>query len=76
MRAGDGLIIVIFGSFIPLSTKKLKNAINFGPPLTKLSGSAHILSEYVGLWSAKPSTPIKLKTDIVLSTGMFKNYQK
>ena len=35
----NGPFIVIFGSSIPSSTKK--NAIEFGPHLTKLSGSAH-----------------------------------
>ena len=38
-RAEDGQFIVIFGSSIPSSTNKKKT---FGPPLTKLSGSAHV----------------------------------
>ena len=38
-RADERPFIVTFGSSIPSSTKK--NVIKFGPPLTKLSGSAH-----------------------------------
>ena len=37
-RADDGPFIAVFGCPIPSSTK---NPIKFGPPLTKLSGSAH-----------------------------------
>ena len=47
-RADDGLFIAVFGSYSPSSTKKKthkkqnkKNVIKFGPPVTKLSGSAH-----------------------------------
>ena len=39
-RADDGPFIAVLGSSSPYSTKK--NAIKFGPPLTKLSGSAHV----------------------------------
>ena len=38
-RADDGPIKAVFGSSIPQLTKK--NVIRVGPPLTKLSGSAH-----------------------------------
>ena len=43
-RANDGPFIAVFRSSIPSSTKKKtqKNVIKFGPPLTKLSGSAHV----------------------------------
>ena len=46
-RAHDGPLIVVLGSFLPSSTKKKKkktnkkNEVKVGPPLTKLSGSAH-----------------------------------
>ena len=41
---------VIFGSSIPSSTKKKKkNVFKFGPPLTKLSGSAHGIAQ--STWS-------------------------
>ena len=41
-RADDGPIKAVFGSSIPHQLKKQKkNVIKFGPPLTKLSGSAH-----------------------------------
>ena len=39
-RVDDNPFIVIFGFSITSSTEK-KNFIKFGPPLTKLSGSAH-----------------------------------
>ena len=39
-RAGDGTFIVVFGFFIPLSTKKIP--IKFGPPLKKFSRSVHV----------------------------------
>ena len=34
-----GPLIVVFGSFLP--KKKKKNIVKVGPPLIKLSGSAH-----------------------------------
>ena len=37
-RADDGPLIVVLGSSLPSSTKK---NVCVGPPLTKLSGSAH-----------------------------------
>ena len=37
-RSDDDLFIAVFGFFIPSSTKK---SVKFGPPLTKLSRSAH-----------------------------------
>ena len=37
-RADDGPFIAVFGS---QSHHQLKNVIKFGPPLTKLSRSAH-----------------------------------
>ena len=46
-RAHDGPLIVVLGSSLPSSTKKKKrknknkNVVKVGPPLTKLSGSAH-----------------------------------
>ena len=39
-RVDDGPLIVVFGSFLPSLIKK-KNIVKVGPPLTKLSGSAH-----------------------------------
>ena len=42
-RADDGPFIAVFGSSIPSSIKKKEYGIKFGPPLTKLSGSAHAL---------------------------------
>ena len=48
-RANDDPLIVVFGSSLPLSTKKKKkkkkrkNVVKVGPPLTKLSGSAHVI---------------------------------
>ena len=41
--AVDGPLIVVFGSFLPSSNKKTKTKkpVKVGPPLTKLSGSAH-----------------------------------
>ena len=38
-RADGGPCLVVFGSSLPSSTKK--NVARVGPPLTKLSGSAH-----------------------------------
>ena len=38
-RAGDGPLKVVHGSSLPTSTRK--NVVKVGPPLTKLSGSAH-----------------------------------
>ena len=38
-QADDGPLIVLFGSFLPSSTKK--KVVKVGPPLAKLSGSAH-----------------------------------
>ena len=38
-RADDGPLIVDLGSSLPSSTKKIVGKV--GPPLTKLSGSAH-----------------------------------
>ena len=43
-RAGDGPLIVVLGSPLPLPAKNIKekkNVVKVGPPLTKLSGSAH-----------------------------------
>ena len=45
-RADDEPLIMVFGSYIPSSTKKatiknIKNAVEIGAPQTKLSGSAH-----------------------------------
>ena len=44
-RANDRPLLVVFGSSLPSSTKKSnkKNVVRIGPPLTKLSGSAHEL---------------------------------
>ena len=46
----DGPFIAVFGSSIPSSPKKekkeKKNFITFGPPFTKLSGSAHEMYNY------------------------------
>ena len=43
-RADDGPIKAVFGSSIPPSTnKKKKKKKKIGPPLTKLSGSAHAM---------------------------------
>ena len=42
-RADDGLLLVVFGSSLPLSTKT--NAVSVGTTLTKLSGSTHALYE-------------------------------
>ena len=39
-QADDGPLIMLLGSTLPSSTKK--NLVKFGPPLTKLSGSAHV----------------------------------
>ena len=36
-------LIVVFGSSLPSSKKKKKNVVKVGPPLTKLSGSAHAM---------------------------------
>ena len=44
-RADDGPFIAVFRSSILSSTKK-KNAIKSGPPLTKLSGSAHGMVDF------------------------------
>ena len=38
--ADDGPLIVVFGSSLP-SSKKKQQRCQVGPPLTKLSGSAH-----------------------------------
>ena len=38
----DGPLIVVFGSFLPLSNKKGKKRCQSWTPLTKLSGSAHV----------------------------------
>ena len=38
-RADDDPLIVVLGAFLPSSKKK--NVVKVGPPLTKLSGSAH-----------------------------------
>ena len=43
-RADDGPFIAVLGSSLPSSTKK--GGIKFGPPLTKLSGSAHEILHY------------------------------
>ena len=43
-RAVDDPLKVVFGSFFPLSNykkEKKKIVVKVGPPLTKLSGSAH-----------------------------------
>ena len=37
-RVDDGPVLVLLGTILPSSTKKV---VKFGPPLTKLSGSAH-----------------------------------
>ena len=48
-RAYDGQFKAVFESSFPSSTKKAKkNVIQFGPPLTKLSGSAHELNATLG----------------------------
>ena len=42
-RADDGPLIVVFGSSVPSSTKMfIKQDLNFGSPMTKRSGSAHV----------------------------------
>ena len=42
LRAGDSLLTVVFGSPSPHQLKKKKkDVVKVGPPLTKLSGSAH-----------------------------------
>ena len=40
-RANDGKLIMVFGSFLPSSTKEKNNVVTVGPPLTNLSGSTH-----------------------------------
>ena len=41
--ADDGQLLVLYrSSVLPSSTKKKNNAVSVNPPLTKLSGSAHI----------------------------------
>ena len=40
-RANGAPLKVVFGSSLPSSTKK--NVVKVGPPLTKLSGSAHVI---------------------------------
>ena len=44
-NASDDPLIVVFGPSLPSSTKKQQHKTNvkFGPLLTKLSGSAHVL---------------------------------
>ena len=49
-RADDGLLIVVLGSSLPSSTRK-KNNVKIGPPLTKLSGSAHDIPR-TNLWES------------------------
>ena len=52
-RGDDVPLIVVFGSTLPLSTKK---EVKVGPPLTKLSGSAHGCVDPADLvWSTPPS---------------------
>ena len=43
-RAHNGPLIVLFGSYLPSSTK---NVVKVGQPLTKLSGSAHARSDRI-----------------------------
>ena len=42
-HADDDPLTVVFGSFLPSSTKK--KIVKVGPPLAKLSGSAHEVRE-------------------------------
>ena len=51
-RANDGPLKVVFGSSLPSLTKKeimiiIKNVVKVGPPLTKLSGSAHVVVDKI-----------------------------
>ena len=47
-RADNGPLRVIFGSPLPSSTKN-KNVVKYGPPLTQLCGSAHVLDSIARL---------------------------
>ena len=59
-RADDGPFIVAFGSSIPSSTKKKeKKRYQIWTPLTKLSGSAHVLCK---AWSSILISLYSLKT--------------
>ena len=49
MAADGGPLIVVLGSSLPSLTRKKekkKNVVKVGPPLTKLSRSAHGATEY------------------------------
>ena len=48
-RADDGPLIGVLGSSLPSSTKK-KNVVKVGSPLTKLSGSAHVILLHEIYW--------------------------
>ena len=54
-RANDDPLIVVLGSSLPSSKKKKKkkkkNVVKVGPPLTKLSGSAHVFIEKLNITS-------------------------
>ena len=72
-RAEDGPLIVVLGSSLPSSTKKKKkkkNIVKVGPPLTKLSGSAHaIIFPYRHTNPTITSAYLHLKSRIALCYG-------
>ena len=57
LRADDGLLIVVFGSSLPSSTKK-----KVGPSLTKLAEPAHVCAD--------SPEPFLRDTDNVISTNI------
>ena len=51
-RGDDGQLIVVLGSTLPSSTKKIgKKIVKVGHPLTKLSGSAHVFIDKLHITS-------------------------
>ena len=59
-QANDGPLIMVFGYYLPSSTKKTqKNSVKVGPLLTKLSGSAHgiLQSFYKAMWLGPIAQP-------------------
>ena len=51
-QADDVLVILVFGDSLPLSNNNNNKTVKVGPPLTKHSGSAHVVGKtYLGhLW--------------------------
>ena len=81
-QADDGPLILVFGSSLPSSRyilssphqlKKEKNVVKVGPPLTKLSGSAHANSgEPVLMPQGIRTSPGKSQVVICFGTNLLR----